>query len=49
MRHEFAEGVKALLVDKRQPVWREKRIEDVSQELLDSFFAEKPNEWHPTQ
>lgn len=50
MRHEFPEGVRALLVDRdNNPKWDPKTIEDVSPELVDSFFAHKPNEWHPTQ
>lgn len=38
---EFAEGVRALLVDKdRQPKWAFDAVRDVPADLLDSFFAE---------
>ena len=38
---EFAEGVRALLVDKdRQPKWAFDSVEAVPADLLDSFFAE---------
>lgn len=42
MRHtEFAEGVRALLVDKdRNPRWLFARVEDVPAALLDGFFTE---------
>ncbi len=40
MRHpEFAEGVRALLIDKdRKPAWQFASTREVPQELLDSFF-----------
>ncbi|KAJ9599363.1 hypothetical protein L9F63_010125 [Diploptera punctata] len=39
-RLEFYEGVRALLIDKDQkPNWNPKRLEDVSQELVDQHFA----------
>ena len=38
---EFAEGVRALLIDKdRQPKWAFESVADVPADLLDSFFAE---------
>ncbi|MEC7149023.1 MAG: enoyl-CoA hydratase/isomerase family protein, partial [Pseudomonadota bacterium] len=42
MRHpEFAEGVRALLVDKdRQPKWQFDAVRDVPADLLESFFHE---------
>jgi hypothetical protein len=42
MRHpEFAEGVRALLVDKdRQPKWQFGAVQDVPPDLLQSFFEE---------
>ena len=42
MRHpEFAEGVRALLVDKdRQPKWQFDAVQDVPDDLLESFFKE---------
>jgi len=50
MRHEFAEGVRALLIDRdNAPKWTPSRIEDVTSEQIDEFFAEKPNAWHPTE
>ena len=48
MRHpEFAEGVRALLVDKdRQPNWQFKSPEEVPVAVLDSFF-QAPWEQNP--
>jgi enoyl-CoA hydratase/carnithine racemase len=44
---EFAEGVRALLIDKdRNPAWRYKSTREVPPEVLDSFF-EAPWERHP--
>lgn len=41
MRHpEFAEGVRALLIDKdRQPDWQFKQVSDVSSTALEAFFS----------
>jgi enoyl-CoA hydratase/carnithine racemase len=41
VRHpEFAEGVRALLIDKdRKPAWQFQRSRDVPQDLLDAFFT----------
>ena len=37
---EFAEGVRALLIDKdRSPAWQYSKSRDVPAELLDSFFT----------
>ena len=52
MRHpEFAEGVRALLVDKdRQPKWQFATVQDVPTDVLESFFAEPlgaPNMHYP--
>ena len=44
---EFAEGVRALLIDKdRNPAWRYKSTREVPPEVLDSFFK-APWERHP--
>lgn len=44
---EFAEGVRALLIDKdRKPAWRYKSTRDVPADVLDSFFT-APWEKHP--
>lgn len=49
MRHEFPEGVRALLVDRdNNPQWKPRTIEDIPSSLIEDFFANKPNEWHPT-
>lgn len=47
---DFAEGVRALIVDKdNAPKWSPARAEDVSDELIDSIFAPLPanEEWSP--
>ena len=49
-RPDFAEGVRALIVDKsNDPEWDPARPEDVSEALLDSVFAPLPEgeEWGP--
>ncbi|MFN3944066.1 MAG: enoyl-CoA hydratase/isomerase family protein [Allosphingosinicella sp.] len=49
-RHDFIEGVRALLVDKdNQPAWNPARPEDVTDDLLDELFAPLPHgkEWTP--
>jgi enoyl-CoA hydratase/carnithine racemase len=39
-QHDFYEGVRATVIDKdRQPKWQPSRIEDVSDEFLDSIFV----------
>ncbi|MBX7247828.1 MAG: enoyl-CoA hydratase/isomerase family protein [Caulobacteraceae bacterium] len=48
--HDFQEGVRAVIVDKDQtPRWDPRRIEDVSDALLDDLFAPlpEPQEWTP--
>ena len=50
MQPDFAEGVRAVLIDKDQsPRWNPARPQDVSDELVDSIFAPLPEneEWTP--
>ncbi|ANY21296.1 putative enoyl-CoA hydratase echA8 [Tsuneonella dongtanensis] len=50
LRPDFAEGVRAVIVDKtNDPRWDPATPEDVSEELLDSIFAPLPEdeEWQP--
>jgi enoyl-CoA hydratase/carnithine racemase len=45
---EFAEGVRALLIDKdNQPNWKFKSIKDVPDTLVNSFFSSPWGEEHP--
>jgi enoyl-CoA hydratase len=49
-RHDFLEGVRALIVDKdNKPVWNPAAIEGVTDALLDDIFAPLPaeQEWSP--
>ncbi len=49
-RHDFVEGVRALLVDKdNRPSWEPATPEGVSQHLIDTIFAPMPEgeEWTP--
>jgi len=49
-RHDFVEGVRALLVDKdNRPVWDPPTPEAVTQHLIDQIFAPMPDgeEWTP--
>jgi enoyl-CoA hydratase len=49
-RHDFVEGVRALLVDKdNQPRWEPPTPEGVTQHLIDTIFAPMPEgeEWTP--
>ena len=49
-RHDFVEGVRALLVDKdSSPVWEPPTPEAVTQHLIDTIFAPMPEgeEWTP--
>jgi enoyl-CoA hydratase len=51
-RHDFLEGVRALLVDKdNQPVWDPLTPQAVTDDLLDELFAPMPEgeEWTPLQ
>ncbi|GAC1581399.1 MAG: enoyl-CoA hydratase/isomerase family protein [Sphingomicrobium sp.] len=48
--HDFAEGVRALLIDKdRQPKWQPSSPEGVTQEIVDRYFEPLPEErtWTP--
>ncbi|CAG5105872.1 Oidioi.mRNA.OKI2018_I69.chr1.g2529.t1.cds [Oikopleura dioica] len=50
LRHEFPEGVRALLVDRdNNPKWNPATIEEIPDSLMQTFFEEKPNAWHPTK
>jgi hypothetical protein len=50
LRHEFPEGVRALLVDRdNSPKWNPATIEEIPDSLMQTFFEEKPNAWHPTK
>jgi enoyl-CoA hydratase len=41
--HDFREGVRALLIDKdRQPKWRPERLTDVTEAMVDGYFAPLP-------
>jgi enoyl-CoA hydratase len=49
-RHDFVEGVRALLVDKdNRPLWEPPTPEDVTEHLIDTIFAPMPEgeEWTP--
>ena len=49
-RHDFIEGVRALIVDKdNSPRWDPATLSGVSEEVLDAIFAELPpdEEWTP--
>lgn len=49
-RHDFVEGVRALLVDKdNDPQWQPSRPEDVTDAMVESLFAPLPpeQEWKP--
>ena len=42
---EFLEGVRALIVDKdRRPRWNPPRLEDVTPEMVEAFFAPLPED-----
>jgi enoyl-CoA hydratase len=50
MRHDFVEGVRAVLVDKdNAPRWNPATIWEVTDEMLDAIFAPLPEgeEWTP--
>ncbi|GJQ74366.1 hypothetical protein Trydic_g21242 [Trypoxylus dichotomus] len=43
VNHDFFEGVRALLIDKdKNPKWKPPTLKEVSNELVDSFFATLP-------
>lgn len=43
IKSDFKEGVRALLVDRDQsPKWQPAKLEDVSDELVESFFKPLP-------
>jgi enoyl-CoA hydratase len=49
-RHDFLEGVRALIVDKdNKPVWNPPTLEGVTDAMLDEIFAPMPaeEEWRP--
>lgn len=49
-RHDFAEGVRAVIVDKdNAPRWNPARVEDVGDDLIDGIFAPLPagEAWTP--
>ena len=50
MSHDFAEGVRAVIVDKdNNPAWSPPRLEQVSEAMVDAVFAPLPagEEWTP--
>ncbi|WP_271078651.1 enoyl-CoA hydratase/isomerase family protein [Aurantiacibacter sp. MUD61] len=50
LRHDFAEGVRAVLIDKDgNPAWDPAKPEDVHEALIEGIFAEDPDggEWTP--
>jgi enoyl-CoA hydratase len=51
-RHDFLEGVRAVIVDKENaPRWNPARLEDVGEDLLDAIFAPLPADeaWSPLE
>ena len=48
VHHDFAEGVRALLVDKdRSPRWQPPTLDEVSQELIDDHLRPRFDGPHP--
>ena len=40
MRHDFIEGIRALLIDKdNKPNWKIKDVNDIKQSYIESFFS----------
>jgi enoyl-CoA hydratase len=51
-RHDFLEGVRAVIVDKdNAPKWNPARLEDVGEDLLNAIFAPLPADqaWSPLE
>ncbi|MCA3752942.1 MAG: enoyl-CoA hydratase/isomerase family protein, partial [Phenylobacterium sp.] len=51
-RHDFLEGVRAVIVDKdNAPKWNPATLEGVGEDLLDAIFAPLPadQEWSPLE
>lgn len=46
-RNDFAEGVIALLVDKRKPVWEPASLEQISASDIAKIFAPRKPDWTP--
>ncbi|HYD59150.1 MAG TPA: enoyl-CoA hydratase/isomerase family protein [Noviherbaspirillum sp.] len=47
-RHDFAEGIRALLIDKDgQPQWNPASLQEVTPEMLESYFVEPAWDRHP--
>jgi enoyl-CoA hydratase len=49
-RHDFLEGVRAVIIDKdNAPRWNPSAVSDVDEALLDTIFAPLPtdDEWTP--
>ncbi|KAF7262449.1 hypothetical protein EG68_00283 [Paragonimus skrjabini miyazakii] len=47
--HDFAEGVRAILIDKdNNPKWNPEKLSDVTPEMVNTYFAPVPGipEWH---
>ncbi|KAF8561200.1 hypothetical protein P879_07407 [Paragonimus westermani] len=47
--HDFAEGVRAILIDKdNNPKWNPEKLSDVTPEMVNAYFAPVPGipEWH---
>ena len=37
--HDFKEGIRAVLVERRDPVWSPAKLEDVTEEMVENYFA----------
>jgi len=42
--HDFIEGVSALLIEKRKPVWKPANLDDISDNQVDDLFKELPDD-----
>jgi enoyl-CoA hydratase/carnithine racemase len=48
MHHDFAEGVRALLIDKdRKPAWTPATLSEMTRQHIDAHFAERHDGLHP--